>query len=45
MIESLLLKWNALSPRDRRMLVLAGGFLADLYYRLNVVLLDLTPRS
>ena len=27
MIESLLLKWNALSPRDRRMLVLAGGFL------------------
>lgn len=26
-------------------LVLAGGFLADLYYRLNVVLLDLTPRS
>ncbi|NLD53341.1 MAG: type II secretion system protein M [Burkholderiaceae bacterium] len=27
MIESLLLKWSALSPRDRRMLVLAGGFL------------------
>lgn len=27
MIESLLVKWNALSTRDRRMLVLAAGFL------------------
>jgi general secretion pathway protein M len=31
MIESLLLKWNALSPRDRRMLLLAGGFLVVVF--------------
>ncbi len=31
MIESLLLKWNALSPRDRRRLVLAVGFLLIIF--------------